>query len=126
MTILQRRSVGEAVSPASDFSTALLGAFVRRGVRDIVLSPGSRSQALALAAARLEREGLVRLRVRIDERVGGFLALGLAGEEGTPVGVIVTSGTAVANLHPAMLEAHHSGVPLIVITADRPAELRGI
>ena len=126
MTILQRRSVGEAVSPASDFSTALLGAFVRRGVRDIVLSPGSRSQALALAAARLEREGLVRLRVRIDERVGGFLALGLAVEEGTPVVVIVTSGTAVANLHPAMLEAHHSGVPLIVITADRPAELRGI
>jgi len=81
---------------------------------------------LALAAARLEKAGLVRLRVRIDERVGGFLALGLAVEEQRPVVVIVTSGTAVANLHPAMLEAHHSGVPLIVITADRPAELRGV
>jgi 2-succinyl-5-enolpyruvyl-6-hydroxy-3-cyclohexene-1-carboxylate synthase len=113
-------------SPATDFAVALLEEFVRLGVRDIVLGPGSRSQALALAAAELERLGLVRLRVRIDERVGGFMALGLAVETGLPVVIITTSGTAVANLHPAVLEAHHSGVPLIVITADRPESLRGV
>ncbi|MCU1635133.1 MAG: menD [Cryobacterium sp.] len=113
-------------SPATDFSVALLGAFVRLGVRDIVLAPGSRSQGLALAAAELERTGDVRLQVRIDERAAAFLALGLAVESGRPALVVTTSGTAVANLHPAVLEAHHSGVPLILLTADRPAELRGI
>ncbi|MFZ2963482.1 MAG: thiamine pyrophosphate-binding protein, partial [Rhodoglobus sp.] len=113
-------------SPATDFAVALLEEFVRLGVRDIVLGPGSRSQALALAAAELERLGLIRLRVRIDERVGGFLALGLAVETGRPVLIVTTSGTAVANLHPAVLEAHHSGVPLIVVTADRPEALRGV
>lgn len=113
-------------SPATDFSVALLQQFVASGVRDVVLSPGSRSQALALAAAELERLGRLRLRVRIDERVAGFLALGLAVETQSPVLVITTSGTAVANLHPAVLEAHHSGVPLIVLSGDRPDELRGI
>ncbi|MDH6182009.1 2-succinyl-5-enolpyruvyl-6-hydroxy-3-cyclohexene-1-carboxylate synthase [Microbacteriaceae bacterium SG_E_30_P1] len=113
-------------SPATTFSVALLQEFVRLGVRDVVLGPGSRSQALALAAAELERIGQLRLRVRIDERVGGFLALGIAVEKKRPVILVTTSGTAVANLHPAVLEAHHSGVPLIVITADRPDSLRGI
>jgi 2-succinyl-5-enolpyruvyl-6-hydroxy-3-cyclohexene-1-carboxylate synthase len=113
-------------SPASAFATALLGEFVRRGVRDVVLSPGSRSQAPALAAARFESAGLVRLRVRIDERSAGFLAIGLSVETRAPVLVITTSGTAVAELHPAVLEAAHSGVPLILLTADRPAELLGI
>ncbi|MEP6478233.1 MAG: 2-succinyl-5-enolpyruvyl-6-hydroxy-3-cyclohexene-1-carboxylic-acid synthase [Rhodoglobus sp.] len=113
-------------SPATAFSVALLDEFLRLGVRDVVLSPGSRSQALALAAAEFERLGLVRLRVRIDERVAGFLALGLAVETRMPTLVITTSGTAVANLHPAVLEAHHAGVPLILLTADRPEELRGI
>ncbi|CAN5602135.1 2-succinyl-5-enolpyruvyl-6-hydroxy-3-cyclohexene-1-carboxylic-acid synthase [soil metagenome] len=113
-------------SPATAFSVALLREFVGLGVRDIVLAPGSRSQALALAAAEFERAGLVRLRVRIDERVAGFLALGLAVETRTPVLIITTSGTAVANLHPAVLEAHHSGVPLIVLSGDRPEALRGV
>lgn len=113
-------------SPATDFAVALLDEFVRLGVRDVVLGPGSRSQALALAAAEFERNGMLRLRVRIDERVGAFLALGIAIETRTPVLVITTSGTAVANLHPAVLEAHHSGVPLIVLSGDRPDELRGI
>jgi 2-succinyl-5-enolpyruvyl-6-hydroxy-3-cyclohexene-1-carboxylate synthase len=113
-------------TPSTDFAVALLGEFVRRGVRDVVLCPGSRSQALALAAAAYEKAGMLRLRVRMDERVAGFLALGLAAETRTPVLVITTSGTAVANLHPAVLEAHHSGVPLILLTADRPDELRGI
>lgn len=111
---------------ATEFAVALLGEFIRRGVRDIVLSPGSRSQALALAAEAWERRGEARLQVRIDERSAGFLALGLAVESKTPVILITTSGTAVANLHPAALEAHHSGVPLILLTADRPPELRGI
>ena len=113
-------------SPASAYSVALLEELVRLGVRDVVVCPGSRSQALALAAAALERAGSIRLHVRIDERVAGFLALGLAVESGVPAAVIVTSGTAVANLHPAVLEANHSGVPLLLLTADRPDELRGI
>jgi 2-succinyl-5-enolpyruvyl-6-hydroxy-3-cyclohexene-1-carboxylate synthase len=113
-------------SPATAFAVALFDEFARLGLRDVVLSPGSRSQALALAAVEYEREGLLRLHVRIDERVGGFLALGLAVETGLPVAVVMTSGTAVANLHPAVLEAHHAGVPLIVLSADRPESLRGI
>ena len=113
-------------SPATTTSVALLSEFVRAGVTDLVVAPGSRSQALALAAAELERIGAVRLHVRIDERGAAFLALGLALESGRPAVVITTSGTAVANLHPAVLEAHHAGVPLVVVTADRPAELRGI
>jgi 2-succinyl-5-enolpyruvyl-6-hydroxy-3-cyclohexene-1-carboxylate synthase len=113
-------------SPASVAATALLGEFIRSGVTDLVLSPGSRSQALALAAAQFERAGLLKLRVRIDERSAGFLALGLAAETSRPVLLVVTSGTAVAELHPAVLEAAHSGVPLIVLSADRPAELLGV
>ncbi len=113
-------------SPATAFAVALLEEFVRLGLRDVVLSPGSRSQALALAAAEYERAGRLRLHVRIDERVGGFLALGLAVETGLPVAVVTTSGTAVANLHPAVLEAHHAGVPLLVLSSDRPEALRGI
>ena len=113
-------------NPATDFSLSFLTALARLGVRDVIVSPGSRSQALALVAAELERNGTIRLHVRIDERVSGFLALGVAAESGMPAVVITTSGTAAANLHPAVLEAHHSGVPMIVVTADRPAELRGI
>ena len=119
-------AVAASGSPATDFSVALLAEFVSLGVQDLVLSPGSRSQALALAAAEFERIGLLRLHVRIDERSAGFLALGLAIESGRPTLVVCTSGTAVANLHPAVLEAHHSTVPMILLTADRPAELRGI
>ncbi|WP_111719593.1 2-succinyl-5-enolpyruvyl-6-hydroxy-3-cyclohexene-1-carboxylic-acid synthase [Homoserinimonas sp. OAct 916] len=113
-------------SPASRFARSLLTGLVADGVESIVLSPGSRSQALALVAAELERIGAIRLYVRIDERVAGFLAIGLAREARAPVVVITTSGTAVANLHPAVLEAHHSGLPLILLTADRPVEMRGI
>lgn len=96
------------------------------GVHDIVVSPGSRSQALALVAAELERVDAASLHVRIDERVAGFLALGLAIESGLPAIVITTSGTAIANLHPAVLEADQGRLPMLVLTADRPAELQGI
>ncbi len=116
----------ESEAPSTAFSIALVTTLVNAGVRDIVVSPGSRSQALALVAAELERAGAVDLHVRIDERCAGFLALGLALESRAPVAVITTSGTATANLFPAILEAHHSGVPLIALTADRPEEMRGI
>lgn len=103
----------------------VLRAAVAAGVRHVVLSPGSRSQALALQAAQLEAEGLVELHVRTDERTAGFLALGIARATGVPAAVITTSGSAVANLLPAVLEAHHAGVPMLLLTADRPARLRG-
>nr|WP_280795411.1 2-succinyl-5-enolpyruvyl-6-hydroxy-3-cyclohexene-1-carboxylic-acid synthase [Aurantimicrobium minutum] len=113
-------------APASVFAAEFLTHVVELGVQHIVLSPGARSQALALVAAELERRGDVKLHVRIDERAAGFLALGLAVETRTAAVVITTSGSAVANLHPAVLEAHHAGVPMIVLTADRPEELREI
>ena len=94
-------------------------------VEDFFISPGSRSQALVLAAENLKQKGKAKTVVRIDERSMSFTALGSAIASGSPVAMIVTSGTAVANLHPAMLEAHHAGVPLIAITADRPLRLRG-
>lgn len=115
-----------AQAPSTDAAAALLGALLARGVRHVVLSPGSRSQALALVAAEYERLGLLRLHVRIDERVAGFVALGIGRETRMPAAVVCTSGTATANLLPAVLEAHHSGVPLLLLTADRPPELRGV
>ncbi|MFJ2369427.1 2-succinyl-5-enolpyruvyl-6-hydroxy-3-cyclohexene-1-carboxylic-acid synthase [Microbacterium sp. NPDC087665] len=113
-------------SPASDAAASFLADLIAHGVRDLVLSPGSRSQALALAAVRLAATGDLRVHVRIDERVAGFTALGLARETGVPAAVVCTSGTAAANLLPAAMEAFHSGVPLLLLTADRPPELRGI
>lgn len=110
-------------SPALAAAIELLSAAVHGGVRDIVVCPGSRSQSLALVVAELERIGAARLHVRIDERSAAFFALGIARESGRPVPVITTSGSAVANLGPAMLEAHHAGIPLVALTADRPEEL---
>ena len=96
-----------------------------QGVTEAVLAPGSRSAPLALALAQAEADGRLRLHVRFDERSAGFLALGLAKASGRPVPVVTTSGTAVGNLMPAVLEAHHGGVPLLVLSADRPASLVG-
>lgn len=114
-------------APAQIFSAHLLANLI--GALDlghIYLAPGSRSQPLAVAAEQLASAGKVKLHVRIDERSMAFSALGTALATQTPVAVITTSGTAVANLHPAVLEAHHAGVPLILLTADRPEELRGV
>lgn len=113
------------VLEAGAYAARLIAALIGRGVTDFVVCPGSRSQALALAAAAQARAGNASLHVRIDERSAAFFAVGLARETGVPAAVIVTSGTAVANLHPAVLEAHHSDVPLLLLTADRPAELQG-
>ena len=114
------------MNPATSLARALVAELVRQGVRDVVLSPGSRSAPLAFEILRLDRAGRIRLHVRIDERSAGFLALGLAKGSGLPVAVICTSGTAVANLAPAVVEASYSAVPLVVVTADRPVESRGV
>ena len=103
---------------------SLLTALIRAGVTDVVLAPGSRSAPLAMAMYDADRSGDLRLHVRIDERTAGFLAVGLSKGSHRPVAVATTSGTAVANLHPAILEARHAGVPLVVLSADRPAALR--
>lgn len=110
---------------ALDLARAAIDAAVAAGVREVVLCPGSRSAPLAYAVLAAERAGHLRLHVRVDERSAGFLALGLAKVSRAPAMVITTSGTAVANLHPAVLEAHHGSVPLIVLSADRPASSRG-
>lgn len=98
---------------------------IRAGVREAVLSPGSRNAPLSYALFAAEQAGRLRLHVRIDERTAAFLALGLAKASGAPVPVVCTSGTAAANLHPAMMEASHTGIPLVALTADRPADLFG-
>ncbi len=114
------------VSRSSQFATEFLAALIAHGVTDVVVCPGSRSQSLALAAAEAEARGELRLHVKIDERSAGFFALGCALETGNPAAVIVTSGTAVANLLPAVMEADAARVPLLLLTADRPPELHGI
>ncbi len=114
-----------SVPPSVESARALVAELVAHGVHDVVLAPGSRSAPLAYAVAEAADAGRVTLHVRVDERSAGFLALGLTRAGGAPVAVVTTSGTAVANLHPAVLEAHHTGVPLVLLTADRPHELRG-
>ena len=113
-----------AVGEAEELARTLVAALLAGGVREVVLAPGSRSAPLALVLWAADRDGRLRLHVRVDERGAGFLALGLAKASGRPVAVVTTSGTAVANLHPAVLEAWHSHVPLVVVSADRPAALR--
>jgi len=113
------------VNPSTALATVVVDEMVRRGVREAVLSPGSRNAPLSFALHEADRLGRLRLHVRIDERTAGFLALGLAKASQRPVPVVTTSGTAAVNLFPAVVEAHYSRVPLIAVTADRPAELRG-
>lgn len=111
-------------NPSTRLARAVIGALVEGGVTEIVIAPGSRNAPLSFAAYDAAAAGLVRLHTRFDERSAGFLAVGLT-KVGARAAVICTSGTAVANLHPAVLEAAHAGLPLVVVTADRPASLRG-
>lgn len=112
------------MAPSTRWSYEFLARLISRGITDVVMSPGSRSQSLALAAAQFEAAGVLNLHVVVDERTAGFVALGLSLETGRPTIVACTSGSSVANLHPAVVEAHHAGVPLFVVTADRPLEVR--
>ena len=125
------------IHPAAAFARELVSALAAHGVADFVLCPGSRSGPLAHALAEASSEDRpagapsVNLHVRIDERSAAFLALGIARARALdgkprPVALVTTSGTAVGNLLPAVMEAHHSGIPLVLLTADRPSELRGI
>jgi 2-succinyl-5-enolpyruvyl-6-hydroxy-3-cyclohexene-1-carboxylate synthase len=102
-----------------------VGVLLDGGVQHVVVCPGSRSAPMAYALAEASAAGRVELLVRIDERAAGFTALGLALATGSPAAVLTTSGTAVGNLMPAVMEANHAAVPLVVLSADRPDELRG-
>src|SRR5919108_1129341 len=104
-------------------ASAMAEELARSGVRRAALSPGSRSTPLAVA---LWRQPEIEVSVILDERSAGFFALGTALATGIPAAVLCTSGSAAANLHPAVVEADEAGVSLIVLTADRPPELRGI
>jgi len=114
------------VNPSTALARVLVDELIACGITDAVLAPGSRNAPLSMALHDADATGRLRLHVRIDERTAGFLAVGLARGSGRPAVVVTTSGTAVANLHPAVLEAHHGGVPLLVLSADRPAWLRDV
>jgi len=109
------------VSVQATFCATLVDEWVAGGITDAVVCPGSRSTPLALALARR-----LRVHVRLDERSAAFFALGLAKATGRPTVLCTTSGTAAAELHPAVVEAHQARIPLIVCTADRPPELHHV
>jgi 2-succinyl-5-enolpyruvyl-6-hydroxy-3-cyclohexene-1-carboxylate synthase len=113
----------DATNRNTALASALVEELARCGIRRAFLSPGSRSSPIALA---LDREVAIELTVILDERVAGFAALGAALATGEPAIVACTSGSAAANLHPAVAEADQAGVPMILLTSDRPPELRGI
>jgi len=113
------------VNPSRTQARVVVDELIRGGVRDVVLCPGSRNAPLAFALQDADRSGRIRLHVRIDERTAGYLAIGLAIAADAPVCVAMTSGTAVANLGPAVVEANYARVPLIVLSANRPYELLG-
>src|SRR6476646_8272668 len=113
----------DATNRNTALASALVEELARCGMRHAALSPGSRSTPLAVA---LWRQPAIEVSVIVAERSAGFFAVGAAQATGRPVAVLCTSGTAAANLHPAVAEADESGLPLIVLTADRPPELRGI
>jgi 2-succinyl-5-enolpyruvyl-6-hydroxy-3-cyclohexene-1-carboxylate synthase len=113
------------MNPSTALAAAVVDELIRCGMREAVIAPGSRSAPLAMALHRRAEAGELRLNVRIDERSAAFCALGLAKASGMPVPVVCTSGTAAAHFHAAVIEADESCVPLLVLTADRPPELRG-
>ena len=112
-------------TPSLDTARAVLEELVAAGMRHLVVAPGSRSAPLAYAAAAAAAAGALEVHVRVDERGAAFTALGIARATGRPAGVVTTSGTAVGNLLPAVMEADHAEAALVVLSADRPPELRG-
>jgi len=109
---------------SAELAEQIVRDFIEHGITDFVLSPGSRNAPLSIALYEAEQKGLIDLHVRIDERTAAFFALGITKATSHPAVVVCTSGTAVANYYPAFLEAFHSDLPLIVLSADRPARLR--
>ena len=112
------------INPSTLLARVIVRQIIEAGVKDVVISPGSRNAPLSMAFHQASSKGLINLHVRIDERTAAFFALGIAKASGRPVPIVCTSGTAVANYHPAVLEASHTNIPLLVLTADRPAALR--
>ena len=108
-------------NPSTAMAAVVLDELARNGIRHVVIAPGSRSAALAMTAA---ATSAFDVHVEVDERSAAFLAVGIGRATGVPAVVVTTSGTAVANLHPAVVEADLGAVPLLLLTADRPAELR--
>ncbi len=112
------------LNTSTQLARSIILQLISSGVTDAVLSPGSRNAPLSIALYAAQQRGLIKLHVNIDERSAGFFALGISKASLKPVALICTSGTAAANYHPSLLEAWHSQIRLIVITADRPAKLR--
>ncbi len=110
---------------ATKLARNLVRQLIELGVSDFVISPGSRNAPILLALSEAEKLQLVDLHSRLDERGAGYFALGIAKASNNFVAAVCTSGTAAANYLPALLEAYHSGAKLLLITADRPAKLRG-
>jgi 2-succinyl-5-enolpyruvyl-6-hydroxy-3-cyclohexene-1-carboxylate synthase len=119
----ENRGVVE-VNNSTSLARVVVRQIIESGITDVVISPGSRNAPLSLAFFAAAEQKLIKIHVRIDERTAAFFALGIIKATGRPVAVVCTSGTAVANYHPAVLEAHHTNTPLLVLTADRPAMLR--
>ena len=111
------------MSESTSLARVIVRQIIEAGIRDVVISPGSRNAPLSIAFYQASTKGLIKLHVRIDERTAAFFALGIAKASGLPVPIVCTSGTAVANYHPAVLEASHTNQPLLVLTADRPASV---
>ena len=112
------------MSNASDLARHTIRKLLEAGVKDFVLSPGSRNAPLSIALYEASSRGYVNLHVKLDERGAAFFALGISKASDQYVAVVCTSGSAAANYHPALLEALHSNNKLIAITADRPERLR--
>jgi len=112
------------VNNSTSLARVVVRQIIESGITDVVISPGSRNAPLSLAFFAAAEQKLITVHVRIDERTAAFFALGIIKATSRPVAVVCTSGTAVANYHPAVLEAHHTNTPLLVLTADRPAMLR--
>src|SRR5262249_37320671 len=109
--------------PTQAFAATFVDELARCGLESVCIAPGSRSAPLAMAFA---RHPAVRVWMHLDERCASFFGLGMAKAAERPVALLCTSGTAAAELHAAVIEAHHSRTPLLVLTADRPPELRDV
>jgi 2-succinyl-5-enolpyruvyl-6-hydroxy-3-cyclohexene-1-carboxylate synthase len=112
------------MSQSTNLARSTVRQLIELGISDVVISPGSRNAPLSLAFAEAASKNLIRMHLRIDERSAAFFALGLSKASNQYVPVLSTSGTAVANYFPALLEAYHSGNKLLLLTADRPERLR--